>query len=368
MPKDIDAKKFDKAMRFEYDRGDGLQWHDPAQPPFRLQGFPWFEQDRVFRRMPVKPEHQLPEAVDNLAWHTTGGQVHFRSDTRQINIQVKLPGRFDMDHMPHTGMSGCDLYIGPAADKIYYHTARFEIGALEYSVCLFEHTEKVVREFTLNLPLYNGVQELAIGLTPDCAVETPPAYEDDRPVLIYGTSITHGGCASRPGMCFPNILSRRFNIPFVNLGFSGSGRAEAEVAHTIAAIPDPLLLAIDCEANCGPEGYYEERLPDFVNILREYHPQKPILVISRIPNITERFQEKSRTARLARVEFQKDLVAERKASGDSHIYFQDGSDLLEPHGHEGTVDTTHPNDVGFMNMANNLEPMFKKLISEYGTD
>lgn len=360
----MDARKYDKNMQAVATDAGEVVWHSPAEPPFRLQGFPWFAADRVFRRMPLKPPQPLPEAVDNLAWHTSGGQIHFRSTARRIVVKVKLRGRFEMNHMPHTGMSGCDLYIGPSGAKRYYHTARFEINALEYQVLLFEHKQAEIRDFTLNLPLYNGVEEILIGLEPGCTLEAPLPYDDDRPVVIYGTSITHGGCASRPGMCYPNILSRRFNVPFVNLGFSGSGRAEPEVAHALAAVPDPLMYVIDCEANCGDPGGYEARLPVLLDILRAAHPEVPILLLSRIPNITELQQPVTLKTRLDHLAFQKKLVAARRKAGDKNLHFKDGSKLLEPDGHEGTVDTTHPNDAGFYHMAENLEPVFRKIIEQ----
>jgi len=223
---DVDAKKYDKAMKATSAATTDLTWHDPTSAPFRLVGFPWFEKDQVFRRMPLSPSQTLPPSVDNLAWHTTGGQVHFRSDTKCLTVRVKLRDDCHMIHMPQTGMSGFDLYIGEPCKQQYYHTTKFELGLINYENVLFDHQEKKTRSFTLNFPLYNGVENLEIGLSPEATLETFAPFDDDRPVIIYGTSITHGGCASRPGNAYPNILSRRINLPFVNLGFSGSGLAE----------------------------------------------------------------------------------------------------------------------------------------------
>ena len=51
-----------------------------------------------------------------------------------------------------------------------------------------------------------------------------------KPVVFYGTSITQGGCASRPGMSYTAIVGRKLNLDFVNQGFSGNGLGEPEVA------------------------------------------------------------------------------------------------------------------------------------------
>lgn len=341
---------------------DALQWHDPQQPPFRLAGFAWFAQDRIYRRLPLKPTEKLPEAVDGLANSTAGGQIQFQSDTGRLSVRVQLRGVADMNHMPATGQCGFDLYIGPPGRPRYYSTTKYDQKQSAYEILLFQHTERSMRSFTLNFPLYQGVKEVTVGLDAQATVLEPPPYALTRRVVIYGTSITQGGCASRPGMAYTNILSRRLNVGFVNLGFSGSGKGEPEVARVMAGIPDPALFVLDYEANSESAELLRKTLPEFVHILRNGHPAVPILVVSRIRFAADLVQSVPRQDREDRRAFQKKLVESERRRGDKRIYFTDGGDFLGEDFDECTVDGVHPTDLGFLRIATGLEPVIRRVL------
>ena len=186
-----------------------MTWRSPAEAPFHLAGFPWFEKDRVYRRLPVLPAGTLPAGVDNLANNTAGGQIRFRSDTRRLDLRVTLDGPADMNHMPATGQCGFDLYVGGGGAPRYYSTAKYDLvkQATAYEVSLFQHADRKLRAFTLNFPLYQGVKDVAVGLDAEASVRPPAPYAASGRIVIYGTSITQGGCAARPGMAYTNILS-----------------------------------------------------------------------------------------------------------------------------------------------------------------
>lgn len=134
-----------------------------------------------------------------------------------------------------------------------------------------------LRTYTVYLPLYNGVNRLAIGVPSDCEFEPlPPRAE--KPLVFYGTSIMHGACASRPGMAIPAILGRWLDRPTVNLGFSGNGRMDSGVVELLAEL-DPAVYCIDCLPNMDPAAVRERTAP-LVKRLREAHPQTPILLVS----------------------------------------------------------------------------------------
>jgi len=177
-----------------------LAWHRVDERPFRLAGFPWFEQDKVFRRMPCVSPGVLPAAVDWLSNCPAGGQVAFQSDSRHVAVRVKLAGPADMNHMPATGQCGFDLYIGPPAAMRFHSVTKYAHRLTAYEILLFEHPEAAARVFTLNFPLYQGVHELQLGLEAGAQIHPPPSYSAKGRVIVYGTSITQGGCASRPGM------------------------------------------------------------------------------------------------------------------------------------------------------------------------
>jgi len=349
-------EKFDGATR----------WYSPLEQPFQISGLAWFAQERIYRRLPTLPAGAIPEAVDQLADHTAGGQIRFQSDSSFLSVRVKLKDKANMSHMPATGQCGIDCYVD-SPDTIvplqYCNTTKYETTLTEYECALFTDWKSTMRNIVLNLPLYQGVEEVWIGLDENAEVIAPPSYVSEKKVVIYGTSITQGGCASRPGMAYTNILSRRIPLEFINLGFSGSGKGEPEVAEIISQINNPACLVIDYEANCVSTELFRKTLPEFIRINREAHPVTPILVVSRIRYAREELTPHLYETRMERKRFQHSLVNELREQGDLNIYFFDGSGLLgDKDFFECTVDGSHPTDLGFLRMANALEPVMKTLL------
>ena len=359
-PKPTGLQKFDAKMRADETVSDFV-WYSPAQAPLHLAGFAWYAKDRVYRRMPLKPKDKLPEAVEWLANHTAGGQIRFQSNSRKLSVRVKLTRPADMVHMPATGQCGFDCYAGPPTQQVFAGATRYDVKASEYQIAVFDLPTAEERNITLNFPLYQGVERVDVGLQPGATVKAPPPYARKRPIVIYGTSITQGGCASRPGMAYTNILSRRLNVEIVNLGFSGSGKGEPEVARTIATIPDPEMLVLDYESNTGSLEALSATLPGFIQILRKAHRNVPILVISKINYAIENFNPEARAKRNSTRNYQRDTVA-KFAKTDPKIFFTDGGTLLGADFDECAVDGVHPTDLGFLRMANGLEPVFRTIL------
>ncbi|WP_374016372.1 SGNH/GDSL hydrolase family protein [Paenibacillus thiaminolyticus] len=217
---------------------------------------------------------------------------------------------------------------------------------------------------SLNFPLYQGVKALAIGVHPDAVIEAPLPYHNDKKIIIYGTSITQCACASRPGMAYTNILSRRIPLEFMNLGFSGSGCREPEMTHIITEIANPAMLVLDYEANAINPDLLRQTLLQFIRIYRAAHPVVPILVISKMEFASESFVPELRQLRLEMGRTQRETVEQLRQQGDSHLHFFDGSGLLgtDDSRFECTVDGVHPTDRGFMRMAGKLTPLFKQLL------
>ncbi|MCZ7646867.1 MAG: SGNH/GDSL hydrolase family protein [Planctomycetota bacterium] len=359
-PRKIEIEKLDKAMAAGGQGAGELTWRAPDTAPFELTGFPWHARDRVYRRLPVKPAHPIREPVDNLAWCTAGGQIRFASDSPRVSVRVQLRAPAGMVHMPATGQCGFDLYVGPPEAVWYGNTTKYPIREDRYEIELFKHADRAMRAFTLYFPLYQGVQSVELGLEPGARLEAPPARAREGRVVVYGTSITQGGCASRPGMCYTNILSRALNLDFVNLGFSGNGKGEPELARLILEIEKPILYILDYEANTDLDGL-KATLDPFIRILRETRPALPILALSRIPFAADRIHADRAQARIERRDFISATVARLKREGDANLHFLDGGELLAVGGYEGTVDGVHPTDLGFWSMAQALEPVVRKL-------
>jgi len=219
-----------------------------------------------------------------------------------------------------------------------------------------------MRNVTLNMPLYMGVERIHVGLAPDASILPPPPFAIDRPVVFYGTSITQGGCAARPGMAYTNILGRRLNVEAVNLGFSGSGKGEPEVARAIATIGAAACFVLDYAPNTNGPEHLAETFPTFVRILRENHPRVPILALSRVRFSHDVLEPAWERHRVGFEDVLRKNVADLQKAGDRRISFHSMADALGDDFDECTVDGVHPTDLGFLRIANDLEPVLRGIL------
>ena len=359
-PRSTDTRPVDDGREATVDSDASLTWHSPTAQPFTLVGFCWFDQDKVYRRLPVEPDWPLPDAVDRLANNTAGGQIRFRTDSTRVAVRVSLSGPPSMNHMPATGQCGFDVYVGDFGDQQYWGTARPSLGKTEYEVTIFTTAEPETRTVALNFPLYQGVEEVQVGLDAEASIEVAPNFERPGRLVVYGTSITQGGCASRPGAAYPAELSRRLEMETINLGFSGSGKGEREVARTMAQIDDVACFVLDYESNVATPDDMRRTLRRFVPTLRERHPEVPIVVVSKTARIPERYNPASLAKRLAMRDVQAEVVARLQRAGDEHLEFL----YLGEHDlSESSVDGGHLTDGGFVKLADLIEPSVRRWLS-----
>lgn len=358
------VEKYDRAMAVDQKSCDTLRFIPFDMPPLRVSGFPFASPGECLRRLP--DDQHLSQGVRFLSPHTSGGRIDFRSNTRHLCVKVKLRSSSHMYHMPDVGSAGFDLYMGEPDKAVMIGISRFENGSDEYTSYLhiYELPGKM-ENFLINMPLYSGIEALEIGIDPDAELLPPAPWKDDRPMVFYGTSITQGGCASRPGMSYTNILGRRFNMPSLNFGFSGNGKGEPEVAEYLAQIPDPALYLLDYEPNAQPEGV-RKTLKEFIDILRNAHPDTPIFVMSslrfnrEIPITGDPDIQVPVLAGSAA--FQRNEVNRRRRAGDKNIHFINGGKIAGKDWHEFSVDGCHQTDLGFYIIANQLEKILKKVL------
>ena len=337
--------------------GKDIRWLTADTKPLRLSGLAFRKKGGSFARV---PQQGLPPAVMKLGVCTSGVQLAFKTDSTKISVRVTLDPPMLMDHMAETGSCGFDLYCGAPGARRYFGCARFAVSNENpaYTAEIVSGMKKEMREYLVNFPLYSGVQSFELGLDPDAKVEAPSAWSDARPVVWYGTSITQGGCASRPGMCTTNILSRKWNRPILNFGFSGSGKGEHSVAEMLAKIPDPAMFILDYEANAKLP-LLQKTLDDVIDTLRAKHPEVPIAVLSRSIHCKDFYLDLDTDA--AR-DFQRKTVERHRASGDENIYFINGSPDI-PGTDEWTVDGIHLTDNGFARQAEYLAPLLEAILA-----
>lgn len=262
--------------------------------------------------------------------------------------------------MPSTGVSGVDLYVR-LDDGSWRWVANGKPKGLENEATLFNNIPEGEREFLIYLPLYNGVNSVSIGIPESAQMKKAPAYEGakKKPIVFYGTSITHGACASRPGMTHTSMINRRFDWPVINLGFSGNGRMELEVAEFINEI-DAAVYVIDCLPNLRGEEVKKRTIP-LVKKIREKHPETPILLVEdrNYPNgfLIQSFQDRNLGSQKELKTAYEKLIAD----GDKNLYYLEGINLLGSDG-DDTVDNSHPNDLGFYRQANAFEKVLRPIL------
>jgi hypothetical protein len=359
-PKPVnDVSKLDPAMGPNKDAATAVDWHDVTT--WGLEGRGWENQERKrwFDRLPAKAEVQVPPAVWSLSRDSAGMMVRFQTDATAIHARYKLAkSNLAMPHMPATGVSGLDLY----ARDVHGNWKWVQVTkptAQNVEQMLISDLKPGVREYAAYLPLYNGVESLEIGV-PKGASFTG-LKPRDQPIVFYGTSITHGACASRPGMVHTAILGRRLNRPVINCGFSGNGRMDASVGELLTEI-DAAVYVIDCLPNMNPALVTERTVP-LVKQLHAARPHTPIVLVEdrRFSNdwITpgkHQFHTENHAAL-------KKAYTELKSAGLKGLYYIPG-DSLYGNDTEGSTDASHANDLGFMRQADVFEPILRQALKQ----
>lgn len=306
----------------------------------------WMESSPRLIRMPERLKERVRPEIWGLCQAPSGGRIRFATDASALGLRVCYPDLNYMNNMPRTGHLGVDLYV----DDDYWRTV-YPTETAEVEQVVFEDLPGEWREICLYLPLYGAIEVQAIGLSEDAGVEAPEPFAADKPVVYYGSSITQGGCATRSSMSYQAILGRMLNLDFVNLGFSGNGLGEPEVAAAVAEI-DASCFVMDFIANCPDAAYGERVYAPFLQVLRDEHPETPIICCT--PNFMTPEDWNPATPLPAMREVIRRAYRDRVAAGDQHITLVEGYDMLGPDDREGLCDGVHPNDLGFQAMAAGL--------------
>ena len=338
---------------------EAITWHNLSALP--LEGKAWTAAKQLYDRLPAKAEGVVRAEVWDLSHDSAGLRYRFVTDATVLRGRWKLRkvDHLALPHMPATGVSGLDLYVRDAGSWHWVGAGRPVKPDVNEAV-LVDGLKPGKHEYTLYLPLYNGVDSVEIGLPAGAVFEAAPdRYAGRRPILFYGTSIVQGGCASRPGMAHSAILGRMFDCPFVNLGFSGNAKSEPEVAQLLAAL-DPAVFVYDSLPNLNAEEA-AQRVEPFVKAIRVAHPKMPIVLVENVAYADSPYRQARMDKVLAVNATLRRVYNQMKAGGDAAVFYVPSSSLLGADG-EDTVDGTHPTDLGFLRMAQGMAPVLKEAL------
>ena len=327
-----------------------VTWHALARLP--LEGKGWTKTKHLYDRLPAEAETVVRAPVWSLSQDSTGMRYRFVTDADSIRARWKLRrSRLAMNHMAATGVSGLDLYVRSGKTWHWIGVGRPE--KQENEAVLVSGLERGRREYMLYLPLYNGIESVELGIPEGATFEPAPAAAA-KPVVFYGTSIVQGGCASRPGMGYPEIVGRMLDTPTVNLGFSGNGKMEPEMAKLLASL-DPSVYVIDSLPNLDVKEA-QERVEPFIDAIRAAHPKTPLVLIEHVTYSNASFIP-ARTVKVTGTNAVLKRVYEKlKAAGDKRVFYIPTGNLYPGDG-EDTVDGSHPTDLGFWRMAQSIGPV-----------
>jgi len=343
-----------------------LAWHDVKQ--WGVEGRAWVDQPRLrwFDRLPAAAQAETSTLLDfygkfsvwDLSRCSAGMMARFRSDATALHVRYRLTSpELALPHMPATGVSGVDLYARDATGTWRYVQGN-KPRAQDFEGEIIAGLAPGEREYALYLPLYNGLERLEIGV-PQGATFAGLAPRA-RPVAFYGTSITQGGVASRPGICHTAILGRRLDRPVLNLGFSGTGRMDPVIGRHLAQV-DAALFVIECCGNMQPAQIRERCVP-LVRQLRAARPDTPIVLVEDrgFPNawIETAKADYNRANHAALREAYAALQRERLP----RIHYIAGAELYGTDS-EGSTDNAHANDLGFLRMADVMEPVLRAALA-----
>lgn len=334
-----------------------IKWFDVQE--WGVEGKGWRDTDRFYDRLPARAQTIVREPVWNLSRHATGMSAEFETDATEIRARWTLrDAQIGTPTDAPCGRSGLDLYAADHTGRLRWVMASRAVTSQQPEEVFLSGIDPARRRYRLYLPLFNPVDKVEIGI-PAGASLSGVAPRTERPILFYGTSIVHGACASRAGMPHPAILGRRLDRPVLNLGFSGNGQMEPEIAGLLAEL-DPAVYVLDALPNMQA-AQLAERAEPFVRILREAHPQTPIVLVED-RTYTNAWINKGARARndSSRVEYRRAYEG-LVASGVGELLYVEGENLLGEDG-EGSVDSSHPTDLGFMRIADALYPILRALL------
>lgn len=321
----------------------------------------------TYDRLPAKAEGTVREDVWDLSKNSAGLQLRFQTNADEIIVKFTVAGDLQMLHMPATGVSGVDLYSKTIDGQWLWAAGKYSFDdtiVYRFQNLLTADQHVGNREYTLYLPLYNTVKWMEISV-PQESVFKPLPVRKELPIVVYGTSIAQGACASRPGLAWTNILGRKLDRTVINLGFSGNGRLETPMLELMASV-NAKLYVLDCLPNMVPELFttaeLKQRVVNAVRLLQAARPGTPLLFCDH-DGFTDEGSSAVRKKRYEDINTaMKEIFDSLLATGTKNIYRLSKEEIGQDI--ESMVDGVHPNDIGMMHYANAYDKKIRSVLNE----
>ena len=352
----------DKNMVVQTTIGDSdVVWHDVREAPFSLHGFYEPRKTPYFCRVPADIAAATSAGVDKLSRESAGGRVRFSSNSPYIAIRAKFLAVGRSPHLTLISSAGFDLYVDGEFGSRFVKEFRMPYDMNDSYEQILKLDGERMRSYTINFPVHAVVESLEVGLKPGAALDIPTPYRNIAPVLFYGSSIVHGTAATRPGYTYSSIISRELNLDFRNIGFSGQAKGEAVLAQWMATLPMSVFVC-DYDHNAPTVEHLEATHYPLYETVRKRNPDVPYIMITRPDYWTLPAQQEEI---LKRRDVIMSSYLKARAAGDKNVYFIDGMGFnVAPHQYEMSVDGIHPNDAGFIRMADAIGTVIRHVLEK----
>ena len=314
-----------------------------------------------YTRFPAAYEAESRKALWDLSLNSAGLYIRFRSDAPEIHAKW-VNKNFQMPHMTEVGIGGLDLYTLTTDGWRFVGAGFTWKKGTHHERKIVSNMKPQMREYMLYLPLYDSIDSLYVGVPDGSVIEAPAVARPttSKPVVMYGTSILQGGCATRAGMAHTAIISRKLDREVINLGFSGNAHLDPEVARLMAAVENPGVFVLDFVPNCAAERI-NEKGEAFFRILREAHPNVPIVFVENpfFPHAI--VDEKTKSDIKANNGALKNLYLKMKKEGQKKLYYITNEGMTGDDG-ESFVDGVHLTDLGMLRYAEHVLPIIRKAL------
>lgn len=318
-----------------------------------------FQDSPHFHRVDTAKYNTLPSRVKTLLTNAPGMYTSFRSNTKKLAINWTTKDAKLGNNSTAIMSRGFDVYVKEPQGWQFAGAARPSLTSPSSKFPIIEEMDDREKEFLLYFPLYKELITFELEIDQEASF-SPTTQQFNTKIVIYGSSIVHGASASRPGLAYPAQLARKLNAEVINLGVSGNAKMELSLAQMINEIKSVDLIIMDCVPNSSPE-QVTERTFAFVKELRKKHPNTPILMIESINREISNYNLKWQKRLLEQNGNFKKEYTRLLASGEKNLYYIPADDLIG-HDSEGTVDGTHPTDVGFSRMIDIIAPKIKEIL------
>ena len=296
--------------------------------------------DGLYRRMKYEDAIAVSEKVALISQNPAGGRIRFITDSPYIAIYVKYDSAFFIPNYSFTATAGFDLY----SKNRYIGAYIPPHGTKDIFESIIDLDDDLQgQEYTINFPICSSIKEIYIGVKDGSILKKATDYTIKKPVIFYGSSTTQGGCASRPGNIYENIVSREFDCDFLNLGFGGNALGEEAMARYIANF-EMSAFVYDYDYNAPTPEHLEKTHDKMFKIIREANPNLPIIMMTAPKYYLNSDDEK-------RVAIIEKTYQNAVNSGDKNVRLIYGKDMLASVKDEALADNIHPGDAGFKNIA-----------------